>query len=119
MIRHALVATSLALATLASPTSTDNRLAEPAQCPYNGTHPTPPKNGGEGVTHLQCLLRNVWGYHDVVIDGIAGPTTRDAVVAHQIDCEVPVDGRVGPQTWLLLHPDTSTPECPDAPRLHR
>lgn len=113
MLLHPLIAASIAISPLISPAATPGQFPEPAPCPYQGPHTTPPGGGG-GTAHLQCLLRYVWGYTEVVVDGIAGPATLKAVIAHQIDCDVPADGVVGPQTWRLLHPESSTPECLDA-----
>lgn len=112
MLPHPLIAVSVTIFTFMSPASTPASFPEPDPCPYQGPHTTPPSGGG--TAHLQCLLRNVWGYTEVVVDGTPGPATRKAVIAHQVDCDIPSDGVVGHQTWRLLHPDTSTPECLDA-----
>lgn len=82
------------------------------QCGYSGGHPTISQGStGEAVAHAQCLLRNVWGYGSVVVDGVFGPATRAAVVAHQRDCGIGDDGIVGPNTWNALHPDTAPSAC--------
>lgn len=126
MIKRVLVAVCVVLAALLSTTA----LAMPAgastppgnpqvaaPCPYDGGHPEIRQGAsGEVVRHLQCLLRNVWGYTSVVIDSQFGPATNAAVVSHQRDCHIGVDGRVGPVTWRHLHPDTTTAECTDAGR---
>jgi peptidoglycan hydrolase-like protein with peptidoglycan-binding domain len=111
MFKPVLVAACVTLATGYSSTPVPDAFAEPPQCPYSGPHDNL-RSGSAVITHLQCLLRNVWGY-DVAIDGDLGPGTRSAVRDHQIDCAVTPDGVVGPNTWLLLHPDTATPECLD------
>lgn len=56
------------------------------------------------VAHAQCLLRNVWGYGGVDVDGIFGPRTRSAVIDMQRRCGIAPDGIVGPNTWNCLHP---------------
>jgi hypothetical protein len=112
VLKPVLVAACITLAAAYSSTSVPDEFVEPPLCPYSGPHNNLP-GGGAAIAHLQCLLRNVWGY-DVAIDGNLGPDTRSTVRDHQIDCAVPPDGVVGPNTWLLLHPDTTTPECLDS-----
>lgn len=74
-------------------------------CNYSGSHPTI-RQGSQGapVAHAQCLLRNVWGYGGVDVDGIFGPRTRSAVIDMQRRCGIAQDGIVGPNTWNCLHP---------------
>ncbi|HVQ96258.1 MAG TPA: peptidoglycan-binding domain-containing protein [Mycobacteriales bacterium] len=102
---------------IAAPTAEATVHVAPAAgpCPYSGAHPTLRQgSSGAAVGHLQCLLRNVWGYSNVAVDGAFGPVTRSAVVTHQQDCHIGADGIVGPVTWSRLHPDTTTAECLDS-----
>lgn len=71
----------------------------------SGSHPTI-RQGSQGapVAHAQCLLRNVWGYGGVDVDGIFGPRTRSAVIDMRRRCGIAQDGIVGPNTWNCLHP---------------
>lgn len=41
------------------------------------------------------------GWKSVTADGLFGPKTESAVRRFQGACKVPVDGRIGPQTWPL------------------
>lgn len=92
------------------------QMVDRSPCPYRGGHQTL-RQGSQGaaVKHLQCLLNKVWGY-GTKIDGIFGPKTRSAVVAHQKDCHITRDGVVGPVTWKRLHLDSTTRECRDRGR---
>ncbi|MET1074029.1 MAG: peptidoglycan-binding domain-containing protein [Umezawaea sp.] len=58
--------------------------------------------------------RHAWGYSNVDVDGGFGAVTRSAVVSHQRDCHIGVDGEVGADTWRHLHPDTTTAQCSDS-----
>ena len=40
--------------------------------------------------------------HPIVIDGVFGPTTEDAVKRFQRQAHIPVDGVVGGKTWDRL-----------------
>jgi peptidoglycan hydrolase-like protein with peptidoglycan-binding domain len=113
----ALVAGSPAQAALADTAPAQAVVAaDTGPCPYNGSHPLLVRNSrGAAVSHLQCLLKHVWGY-ELAIDGIFGGATELITAAHQIDCHIGVDGRVGPVTWSRLHPDTTTAECRDPGR---
>jgi lysozyme len=125
MLRRILVAASIVFVALTSTAAVavpagatpPGEVAAAAPCGYNGAHPTL-RNGstGEAVAHLQCLLRNVWDYGNVAVDGQFGPVTESAVITHQRDCHIGVDGVVGPDTWRHLHPDTTTSQCTDAGR---
>jgi hypothetical protein len=98
-----------------SPTASTAYVESP-ECLYQGPHSVVGRGTtGPVVAHLQCLLNRIWGY-DVPIDGIAGPATGRAVISHQADCHIPVDGIVGLQTWIVLHPATASPECLDEGR---
>lgn len=109
-------AVQAAPATASPPTAvTASVITAAGPCPYDGAHPELRQGSGqqEAIRHLQCLLRNVWGYRSVVVDSSFGPITRSAVVAHQRDCAIADDGIVGPVTWSRLHPDTTTAQCAD------
>ncbi|MEG4572315.1 peptidoglycan-binding domain-containing protein [Microcoleus sp. N3A4] len=58
---------------------------------------------GEDVKKLQKLL-NARGLssHPIVIDGVFGPTTENAVKRFQRQADIPVDGVVGGKTWDRL-----------------
>ncbi len=58
---------------------------------------------GHDVKKLQKLL-NARGLsaHPIVIDGVFGPTTEDAVKKFQRQAHIPVDGVVGGKTWDRL-----------------
>jgi zinc D-Ala-D-Ala carboxypeptidase len=132
MLRRVLLATTVAVLFLAGVTGTGAQAASansaPAQatsvraadtgpCPYNGAHPTLRRySTGASVSHLQCLLKHVWGYSGLAIDGDFGPATELTVAAHQIDCHITVDGVVGPVTWSRLHPNSTTAQCRDSGR---
>lgn len=51
--------------------------------------------------HIQVALKNA-GYDPGTLDGKMGRQTRDAIKAFQRANNLPVDGRVGKQTWSLL-----------------
>jgi len=53
------------------------------------------------VREIQIALRNA-GYNPGAIDGRMGRQTRDAIRAFQRTNNLPVDGKVGKQTWSLL-----------------
>lgn len=95
-------------ATAATPTVSEPTLAPITAlgpCNYSGRHPVIRLGSrGEAVAHAQCLLRNVRGHRNVVVDGIFGQVTRAAVVAEQRRCRIDQDGEVGPDTWRCLHP---------------
>ena len=55
---------------------------------------------GESVRELQRLLNRVGAY--LVVDGIFGHATKQAVLAHQMANRLDVDGIVGQQTWRSL-----------------
>lgn len=58
---------------------------------------------GHDVKKLQKLL-NARGLspHPIVIDGVFGPTTENAVKRFQRQAHIPVDGVVGGKTWDRL-----------------
>lgn len=96
-------------------TSTADLTPRSEACPEPGVPHVPipgPDVSREILLHLHCLLVSEWGYQ-LVWDGVFGPATQRAVAAHQRDCGIPPTGRVGPETWLVLHPETTTPECAD------
>jgi hypothetical protein len=76
------------------------------------SHPLPEKmicrgNVGDDVYALQAML-NALGFTDaqgkpLVLDGIFGPRTEQAVRAFQTSRGIRVDGIVGPQTWGELY----------------
>jgi len=104
---------SAGTATAASAPAPREAVALGGPCPYDAGHPELRRgSSGEAVRHLQCLLREVWGY-SVTTDSQFGPITERAVIAHQRDCGIGDDGRVGPITWRHLHPDTTTAACRD------
>ena len=53
------------------------------------------------VRHIQTALKNA-GYNPGSIDGEMGRQTRDAIRAFQRANNLPVDGKVGRQTWSIL-----------------
>ncbi|MEG4515535.1 MULTISPECIES: peptidoglycan-binding domain-containing protein [unclassified Microcoleus] len=58
---------------------------------------------GEDVKRLQKLLNaRDFSRHPIVIDGVFGPTTEDAVKRFQRQAHIPVDGVVGGTTWDRL-----------------
>jgi murein L,D-transpeptidase YcbB/YkuD len=78
----------------------------------NGPNTNPPNNPpypglmqlgsvGPGVHNLQQELAWKFGYH-IVIDGIFGTNTQNAVYAFQKSRGLTVDGVVGPLTWARL-----------------
>jgi peptidoglycan hydrolase-like protein with peptidoglycan-binding domain len=52
------------------------------------------------VRTLQHLLRGRG--HDIVVDGVFGPRTDEAVRAFQRSTQLVVDGIVGPRTWTAV-----------------
>jgi N-acetylmuramoyl-L-alanine amidase len=54
------------------------------------------------VLSIQSVLRNVWGYLFLVVDGVFGPNTAYAVREHQRRKGLAQDGVVGPATWAAL-----------------
>ena len=74
-------------------------------CNYTGSHPRiQPGAVGAPVVHLQCLLRNYWGYTNLAVDGSWGPATSDAVRSFQRAQGLDIDVIVGQLTWDKLHP---------------
>lgn len=75
---------------------------------------TTPHMRGNDVTDLQSQLIargydcGVWG-----ADGDFGVATNDAVIRFQIEQDLIVDGIVGPQTWDALHASTSPVPAPE------
>jgi hypothetical protein len=57
---------------------------------------------GDVVKYLQGVLKNKAGKPDLVVDGIFGRQTDQAVRDLQAFCKLTVDGRVGRQTWGLI-----------------
>ncbi len=62
---------------------------------------------GDGVRALQFFLNYLSGYYDtipaVAVDGIYGPSTREAVLAAQRTFGLPPDGVVGEITWNAVY----------------
>lgn len=74
-------------------------------CNYGGDHPTISRGAtGAAVSHLQCLLKNYWGYSSLSIDGIFGSATDSAVRNFQGSRGLTADGIVGTLTWNAVHP---------------
>lgn len=65
-------------------------------------HTVKMNSSGDAVRAAQHLLRYVYGYNDVAVDGVFGPKTRAAVRAFQTSRGLAVDGIVGPETWKAL-----------------
>ncbi|MEG4095084.1 peptidoglycan-binding domain-containing protein [Microcoleus sp. Pol8_D1] len=89
-----------------------NYTAGSAICPTNDCHEPQVRHHkrilkcgskGHDVKKLQKLL-NARGLsaHPIVIDGVFGPTTEDAVKKFQRQAHIPVDGVVGGKTWDRL-----------------
>jgi len=57
---------------------------------------------GNAVRAVQWSLRNVYGFHNLAVDGIFGPATRNAVIQFQLRFHIAADGIVGPVTWNTL-----------------
>jgi len=81
--------------------------------------PLPPSNtiqvSGVTVSQVQTRL-NVWGAH-LIVDGVEGPTTLQAIKDFQGSHGLVVDGIVGPMTWgaLSLNPAPPAPVPAPAP----
>lgn len=62
---------------------------------------------GEGVRELQYLLRVISEFVEtipsIVVDGIFGERTEEAVRAFQNDYGIPVTGVVNTETWELIY----------------
>jgi N-acetylmuramoyl-L-alanine amidase len=71
--------------------------------PLNVAHLNPlDDTNDDGITGIQARLRNL-GFDPGEIDGIAGPRTKDAIIAFQEDNPpLKVDGICGPKTRALL-----------------
>lgn len=65
------------------------------------SNPPAATNPEVGVAEIQRLLRNK-GYYDGTIDGVYGPTTRQAVITFQRDLGLTPDGIVGSRTLQAL-----------------
>lgn len=120
MLRRVVLVTGVVLAVLLTPSvaladvSPSGGADVGKSCAYSGKR-VEIRQGDSGplVSYLQCLLRIEWRYQKVAVDGQFGEITRAAVIAHQKDCEIGVDGIVGPETWRHLEPKTTTKECLD------
>jgi peptidoglycan hydrolase-like protein with peptidoglycan-binding domain len=53
------------------------------------------------VKQVQIALKNS-GYNPGYIDGRMGRQTKEAIKAFQKDNNLPIDGKVGKETWNLL-----------------
>lgn len=82
-------------------------MTEPRLRLHDGFDHTSPERRGL-VTELQCLLRRY--RPDVIVDGLFGAGTQDAVRAFQRACGLPVDGVVGAATWEALVDPTTAAE---------
>lgn len=81
-------------------------------CNYSGSHPTIRwGDRGSVVVHAQCLMRNLWGYTSLAVDGDFGPITHATVLDIQDRAGLVIDGVVGPCTWKALHFEYIPPEC--------
>lgn len=58
-------------------------------------------SSGPNVKLIQSLLNRI-GYNSGTVDGIFGPSTRQAVIQFQINNNLIADGIVGPQTWMVF-----------------
>src|SRR5947209_15376216 len=68
-------------------------------------------SNGEAVRAVQSQIHGRGDGAHIVIDGIFGPATNDAVRAFQTLLGLSVDGIVGPQTWN--HPVNGYLAAPD------
>ncbi|NES79854.1 MULTISPECIES: peptidoglycan-binding protein [Okeania] len=57
---------------------------------------------GEDVKYLQTVLNAIVANNSLVVDGIFGNLTKEAVIAFQKRYGLTADGIVGPQTWGLI-----------------
>ncbi len=57
---------------------------------------------GEDVKDLQIVLNATVANPNLVIDGIFGAKTKEAVIAFQNQNNLTPDGIVGPQTWAIV-----------------
>jgi len=57
---------------------------------------------GNAVRAVQWSLRNVYGFHNLAVDGIFGQATQNAVIRFQSRFHIVADGIVGPVTWNTL-----------------
>ncbi|MGD1712141.1 peptidoglycan-binding domain-containing protein [Dapis sp. BLCC M172] len=57
---------------------------------------------GEDVKYLQTVLNTIVANNSLVVDGIFGVATQEAVIAFQKSSGLTADGIVGPQTWGLI-----------------
>ena len=77
-------------------------------CAYTAQEPVLRQgNTGLAVKQMQCELNRSQTKVQVVVDGVFGPATRDAVYTFQNCVGLQVDGVVGAQTWAQLN-DWST-----------
>jgi peptidoglycan hydrolase-like protein with peptidoglycan-binding domain len=74
-----------------------------SHCAEISSHPNISRGAsGRVVVHAQCLLVRHWG-QNIVIDGVFGGATQQAVFNVQRWCGLAIDGVVGPNTWRVLH----------------
>lgn len=59
-------------------------------------------DSGPAVRAVQRLLNEKFGYNSVAVDGDFGPITDDTVRDFQAAYDLVVDGLVGPETWQAL-----------------
>ncbi|MGD1712148.1 peptidoglycan-binding domain-containing protein [Dapis sp. BLCC M172] len=57
---------------------------------------------GEDVKYLQTVLNATVANNSLVVDGIFGNLTKEAVIAFQKRYGLTADGIVGPNTWGLI-----------------
>jgi peptidoglycan hydrolase-like protein with peptidoglycan-binding domain len=59
-------------------------------------------SNGDGVRAIQTLLHDKFDETDLLIDGIYGPATTDAIRRFQEQYGLTINGIVGPETWQAL-----------------
>ena len=57
---------------------------------------------GEDVKDLQTVLNATVAYNSLVVDGVFGNLTKEAVMAFQKQYGLTIDGIVGDQTWAVV-----------------
>ena len=57
---------------------------------------------GEDVKDLQVVLNATVAYNSLVVDGVFGNLTKEAVMAFQKQYSLTIDGIVGDQTWAVV-----------------
>ncbi|NBJ63635.1 peptidoglycan-binding protein [bacterium c-19] len=108
-------------------TSIDQAIVPDGSAPSYPGNPIMRGASGTNVTAIQSALNTVSSQYSeipvIVVDGIFGSATRNAVIAFQRKFNLPADGIVNQETWDLLFttaneidngdlPSTSTPPFP-------